>query len=229
VIFFNSGFNRNTLINEASGVIQGSSPTANAIGSSGSAIDFTNMGTIIGSVVFSGHGSDTFNAVTGSSVTGAIDGGSGTGNNTLTMSGSGTGTMSSVLANWSTVIKTDSGTWTMTANNTYTGTTSINAGVLIVNGSIASSSLTTVNSGAALFGTGTVGSTVVNSGGFLVPGNSPGTLTISGNLALQSGAFYVVQVSPTTNSTTNVSGTASLAGTVGAVFATGSYVAATPF
>jgi uncharacterized protein with beta-barrel porin domain len=95
----------------------------------------------------------------------------------------------------------------------------------LVDGSIASSSLTTVNSGAALFGSGTVGSTVVNSGGFFVPG-SPGvlgTMTVAGNLALQPGAFYIVQVNPTTASTTNVSGTASLAGTVGAIFAPGSY------
>ena len=51
-------------------------------------------------------------------------------------------------------------------------------------------------------------------------------MTVSGNLAFQSGAFYVVQVNPTTASTTNVSGTASLAGTVGAIFAPGSYIVA---
>jgi hypothetical protein len=68
-----------------------------------------------------------------------------------------------------------------------------------------------------------VGSTVVNAGGFLVPGTIvPGTLTITGNLALQSGAFYVVQVNPTASST-NVSGTASLTGTVEAFFAPGTY------
>ena len=50
-------------------------------------------------------------------------------------------------------------------------------------------------------------------------------MTVTGNLAFQSGAFYVVQVNPTTASTTNVSGTASLAGTVGAIFAPGSYIA----
>ena len=50
-------------------------------------------------------------------------------------------------------------------------------------------------------------------------------MTVTGNLAFQSGAFYVVQVNPTTASNTNVSGTASLAGTVGAIFAPGSYVA----
>ena len=51
-------------------------------------------------------------------------------------------------------------------------------------------------------------------------------MTVTGNLAFQSGAFYVVQVNPTTASTTNVSGTASLAGTVGAIFAPGSYIVA---
>jgi autotransporter-associated beta strand protein len=115
------------------------------------------------------------------------------------------------------------GTTILTANNTYTGPTTVNAGALIVDGSIASSSLTTVNSGAALIGTGTVGSTVINAGGFLVPGHSPGTMTVTGSLAFQSGAFYVVQVNPTTASTANVSGTASLAGTVDAIFAPGTY------
>ena len=118
------------------------------------------------------------------------------------------------------------GTTILTATNTYTGATTINGGALIVNGSIASSSLTTVNSGAALLGSGTVGSTVINTGGFLVPGpvGTPGTMTVAGNLAFQSGAFYIVQVNPTAASTTNVSGTASLAGTVGAIFAPGTYL-----
>ena len=95
------------------------------------------------------------------------------------------------------------GTTTLTATNTYTGPTNVNGGALIVNGSIASSSLTTVNSGATLVGSGTVGSTVVNAGGFLVPGpvGAPGTMTVTGNLAFQSGAFYIVQVNPTTAST----------------------------
>jgi outer membrane autotransporter protein len=95
-----------------------------------------------------------------------------------------------------------------------------------VDDSIASSSLTTVNSGATLGGSGTVGATTILSGGTLAPGPSatPGTMTVAGNLAFQSGALYVVQVNPTTASTTNVSGTASLAGTVQANFLAGSFV-----
>ncbi|MBV8112591.1 MAG: autotransporter domain-containing protein [Hyphomicrobiales bacterium] len=124
------------------------------------------------------------------------------------------------------LVKEGTGILTLSGTNAYTGSTTVNAGALIVNGSIASSSLTTVNSGAALIGSGTVGSTVVNSGAFLVPGpvGTPGTMTVAGNLAFQSGAIYVVQVNPATASITNVSGTASLAGTVGAIFFPGTYM-----
>jgi hypothetical protein len=86
-----------------------------------------------------------------------------------------------------------------------------------------------VNSGATLAGIGTVGPTTINSGGTFAPGNSPGTITVQGNLAFQSGAIYLVQVNPSTASSTNVTagGSAALAGTVEAAFASGSYAART--
>jgi uncharacterized protein with beta-barrel porin domain len=86
-----------------------------------------------------------------------------------------------------------------------------------------------VNSGATLMGTGTIGGLNVGSGGTFAPGNSPGTITVQGNLAFQSGAIYLVQVNPSTASSTNVTagGSATLAGTVQAAFASGSYAART--
>jgi autotransporter-associated beta strand protein len=121
--------------------------------------------------------------------------------------------------------KTGSGTLTLLGNNTYTGATTVDAGSLIVNGSIASSSLTTVNNGGTLGGTGTVGNTQVNSGGTFAPGNSPGTMTVAGNLAFQLGALYLVQINSSTASSANVTASATLAGTVQAAFAPGSFVA----
>ena len=117
------------------------------------------------------------------------------------------------------------GTTILTGNNTYTGSTTVNAGTLVVNGSIANSAVT-VNTGAILAGTGTVGPTTINNGGAFAPGNSPGTMTVAGNLAFQSGALYLVQVNPSNASSTNViaGGSATLAGTVGAAFASSSYV-----
>jgi autotransporter-associated beta strand protein len=115
----------------------------------------------------------------------------------------------------------------LTGNNLYTGATTINSGATLqVDGSIASSVLTTVDNGGTLAGSGTVGATTITSGGIFSPGSggTPGTMTVAGNLAFQSGALYVVQVTPTTSSMAVVNGAATLAGTVNAQFAPGSYV-----
>ena len=62
-----------------------------------------------------------------------------------------------------------------------------------------------------LGGTGTVGSFTMTSGGTFAPGSgAPGTkMTVSGNLAFQSGGvFYLVQLSPATSSLAEVTDTA---------------------
>jgi autotransporter-associated beta strand protein len=122
--------------------------------------------------------------------------------------------------------KTGIGTLTLTGTNAYTGATTVNAGALEVDGSIAASSLTSVNNAGALTGVGTIGAAQINSGGVFAPGNiaAPGTfMTVSGNLAFQSGAIYLVSLNPSAATFANVTGTASLAGTVKAFFALGSY------
>jgi autotransporter-associated beta strand protein len=125
------------------------------------------------------------------------------------------------------LVKVGSGTLTLSGANTYTGTTTVNAGTLEVDGSIAPSSLLSVNNGGTLIGTGTVGNTQINSGAVFAPGaaGTPGTaMTVAGNLAFQSGAIYLTQVNPTTASLVNVTGTATLAGSVLATFAPGTYL-----
>ncbi|WP_245290565.1 autotransporter-associated beta strand repeat-containing protein [Rhodopseudomonas sp. AAP120] len=122
------------------------------------------------------------------------------------------------------VIKRGAGNLSLAGISSYTGGTTVEAGSLSVNGSIASSSLTTVNAGAALGGNGTVGTTLIN-GGALAPGNSIGTLNVSGNLTFTAASSYMVEVSPTNADRVNVSGTATLGGaTVNASFASGGYV-----
>jgi probable HAF family extracellular repeat protein/autotransporter-associated beta strand protein len=121
------------------------------------------------------------------------------------------------------LVKVGTGTLTLASTNTYTGTTDVNSGLLIVNGSIASSSEVTVNVGAALGGTGVVAGTTVNGGGTLESGASVGTLTVSGNLVLNSGADYLVQLSSSAASETIVTGTASITGTLTVDTISGSY------
>ncbi len=112
----------------------------------------------------------------------------------------------------------------LTAINTYTGNTTVNAGTLSVNGSIASSSLLTVNSDGTLGGNGSVGDTTL-AGGTLAPGNSIGTMTVAGNLVFGAGSKYAVEVSPDAADRTNVTGTATLSGgTVMVTYLPGTYV-----
>jgi autotransporter-associated beta strand protein len=146
-----------------------------------------------------------------------------TGGNNLSTTVSGT-----IVGAGGSLVKTGSGTLTLSNFNGYSGPTTVNAGTLIVNGSIATSSLTTVGSGATLGGTGIVGSTIINAGGRFAPGppGAPGTMRVDGltpatNLAFQSGAIYLVQLNSTSASFTSVVGTASLGGTVQAMFAPG--------
>jgi len=120
--------------------------------------------------------------------------------------------------------KVGNGTFTLSGINTYTGTTEVDGGALIVNGSIASSKLTTVDAGGTLGGNGIVGNTFVN-GGTLAPGSANGTLTVQGNLTFTAASTYMIEVSPSSAARTNVTGTATLGGaTLGANFAPGAYV-----
>jgi autotransporter-associated beta strand protein len=149
------------------------------------------------------------------------------GNNSLALSNA-RGLFAGTIIGWG-GLELMSGTETLSGTNTYFGATIVNGGTLQVLGSITGTSGVTVNSGGTLTGTGTIDpvTTTIMGGGTLAPGNgTPGSsITIAGNLAFQSGAIYLVQVSPATASFVKVTGMATLGGaTVNAIFANGSSV-----
>ena len=127
--------------------------------------------------------------------------------------------------------KVGTGTLTLSGVNTYTGATTVNGGTLSVNGSIASSSGVTVNAGGTVGGTGNLPKTTIN-GGALSPGNSIGTINISGSLSFVGAGNYIVEVSPSAADKTNVTGapgTAALAGTLSAIGTGGNYTIGTKY
>ncbi len=181
------------------------------------------------------YDSNTIASLSGS---GGVLGGN-AGNATLTIApASGATTFSGTLGDDTlisgtlSIVKTGAGTQVLTGTNTYTGSTTIDGGTLEVDGSITGTSNVTVNAGGTLSGAGIVDppAVTISSGASFAPGTAgvPGTsMTIAGNLAFQSGALYVVYLNPTTATFANVSGTATLAGTVQANFTAGTYLTRT--
>ena len=99
------------------------------------------------------------------------------------------------------VVKAGTGTWTLSGANTYSGTTAVNGGTLLINGnSSATTNTFTVAAGAFLGGSGTIGGTVLlNATAGLVPGgrNVIGTLTLTNKLSLN-GSGLVFDLSTNT-------------------------------
>jgi subtilase-type serine protease len=164
----------------------------------------------------------------GATLTGQVVG---SGSDTIRFSGTGSNTLdaSQIGAGWGLIDKTGSSNWALTGTSTTTAFVTVNGGTLSVNGDISSTGGFTVNAGGTLGGTGTVSSTIINAGGSLAPGNSIGTLTVSGNLSFAGGGNYVVEVSPATADRTNVTGNATLAGTLRAIGTGGTYTPGTHY
>ncbi|RFC64504.1 hypothetical protein DYI37_09420 [Fulvimarina endophytica] len=152
--------------------------------------------------------------LTGAETIGSLAGAAGStlalGANTLATGGNGADTTFSGIASGSGGLTKDgSGTFTLAGANTYTGTTTVNGGRLVVNGSIASD----VRLNGGIFsGSGAIGTVVANSGSIIAPGNSIGTLNVTGNATFQRGSVYQVEVDASGASDRIVADTATING-----------------
>jgi autotransporter-associated beta strand protein len=92
------------------------------------------------------------------------------------------------------VAQIGSGTLTLSANNSYTGPTVVSNGILRINGAHSGPGLITV-AGGTLGGTGSVvGAMIVQSGAKLAPGASPGIFTANGDVTLDGGSTFEVEL-----------------------------------
>ena len=121
----------------------------------------------------------------------------------------------------STLIKLGSNTVDYTGTSISSGATSVLEGTLKINGT-ADNSTATVSSGATLAGAGTVGGIINN--GNLEPGNSIGTLNVSGAVTLNSGSVLVIEVDAAGNNDKIVAtGAVTAGGTLRVSPASGTY------
>jgi fibronectin-binding autotransporter adhesin len=129
-----------------------------------------------------------------------MNGGTLAGSGTLLMSTSGSilaGLIQTPLAGvGKNVVKSGPGTVTLTADNTYSGTTTVSEGKLVINGSLATSSL--ILSGGTIGGTGTVGSVAVGDGAVVAPGSSPGVFHV-GNISFSAGSSLDIELAAIDN------------------------------
>ena len=100
------------------------------------------------------------------------------------------GSYSGILTGTTGLNKTGAGTLVLSGANTYTGTTTVAAGTLLVHGSVGA---VTVNSGATIGGNGTLGATSLSSGSTIAAGASVGSLTVS-SLTVTGGSSMAFQL-----------------------------------
>ena len=166
----------------------------------GPAIEFRTTGTITNTgtiektgggnaITFGGTHIRTLNLGTGSQIIGNVVGGA-NGTDNLVLQGTGTESIARFL-NFETL--TMEGTsWSLTGNSTFSTSATVEAGTLNVAGQFTSPVIDILADGT-LSGIGTlIGDLTI--GGTIAPGNSIGTLTVSGNAAFNAGSTYEIEI-----------------------------------
>ncbi|MFO1159378.1 MAG: autotransporter domain-containing protein [Reyranellaceae bacterium] len=128
------------------------------------------------------------------------------------------------------LIKQGTGTLTIGGNATYTGSTTVESGTMVVDGSIASSSDLVIRQGGTVRGTGVLPSTLVS--GTIWPGsNAMGTLTVGNGMTFARSGTFQVDVAPTgQNGRIAVTGSTAIeGGTVSFMAAPGTYAPRTRY
>lgn len=119
---------------------------------------------------------------------GTVGAGSVTNNAGLIFNNSASNLVNNIISGSGNLTILGGGTVTLTAKNTYSGTTTVTSGTLLVNNAIGAGNVTVAN-GGRLGGNGTIGGSVtINSSGVLMPGSSVGTLAVAGSLTMNSGS-----------------------------------------
>jgi autotransporter-associated beta strand protein len=115
-------------------------------------------------------------------------------NASLIFNNSGTANIEGNISGSGTLLMEGTGTVILSGTDTYTGQTTVQSGILIVNGSVTSNIL--VESGGELEGTGTVNNAVID--GIISPGNSIGTLS-GVSFTLNASSSYDLEFNNTTS------------------------------
>jgi fibronectin-binding autotransporter adhesin len=130
--------------------------------------------------------------------TGALGSGTVHNNAALVFNRSNNFTVTNTIDGIGTLTQSGGGIATLTGTNTYSGTTAINAGALLINGNQSGATgAVSVNNTGTLGGTGTVGGAItVASGGIIRGGDDTavGTLTIGNGLTLNGGSTVALRI-----------------------------------
>ena len=115
----------------------------------------------------------------------------GASNGTVSAASATSLTLAGVVSGTGTLTKTGAGTLRVTGTNTYTGATTVSAGSFDLDGSVTSD--ITVASTGKIEGVGAT-SGGLTAAGIVAPGNSPGTLSVAGDVTFASSNTFVTEL-----------------------------------